>query len=183
MQTKRETVYAFIDSQNLNYSISKDIYKGRKRIYIGWKVDMRYLHKYLKDKFRVKKIFLFIGYVPGNMKMYDSFSKFGYQLVFKPTVINRDGTTKGNVDAELVLHSCKIEYDNYDKSVVVSGDGDFYCLYEFLEKEKKLKNILIPNKFTQSSLLKRFNNYKIFLQRERDKLEFKIGRRYSVPRR
>jgi len=31
-----------------------------------------------------------------------------------------------------VLYAAAIEYSNYDKAVIVSGDGDFYCLHEFL---------------------------------------------------
>ena len=39
---------------------------------------------------------------------------------------------KGNVDAELVLYSAAIEYDNYDKTIVITSDGDFACLFKFL---------------------------------------------------
>ena len=54
---------------------------------------------------------------------------------FKPTLEYKDGTTKGNCDAELVLQAM-IEYLNYDKAVIVTGDGDFYCLVKYLvEKE------------------------------------------------
>ncbi|RLC33594.1 hypothetical protein DRH14_04610 [Candidatus Shapirobacteria bacterium] len=49
----------------------------------------------------------------------------GYILVFKPTLeIKKQGkvTVKGNVDAELVLHTM-IELNNFDKAIIVSGDG------------------------------------------------------------
>ena len=48
------------------------------------------------------------------------------------------------MDAELVLHAM-IEYPNYDKAIVVSGDGDFHCLIEYLEKQGKLARVLILN--------------------------------------
>ena len=35
------------------------------------------------------------------------------------------------LDAELVLHTM-IEYPNYEKVVIVSGDGDFHCLIKYL---------------------------------------------------
>ena len=63
---KRETVYAFIDSQNLNLGTSKDIYRNRKLIYKGWKLDFKKFRIYLNDKFHVKKAFLFIGYIKQN---------------------------------------------------------------------------------------------------------------------
>jgi hypothetical protein len=55
VNTKKETVYAFIDSQNLNLGTSKDIIRNRKKIYDGWKLDYKKFRKYLKDKYRVEK--------------------------------------------------------------------------------------------------------------------------------
>ncbi len=121
--------FAFIDSQNLNLGTSKDIYKKGKLVYKGWKIDFRKFFIYLKDKYRIDKAFLFIGYI--------------------------------------------IEYQNYDKAVVVSGDGDFYCLYEYLQKKNKLKSIIIPNMKSASSLLKKFEKYKLFLETKKSKLEYK----------
>lgn len=179
MIAKRETVFAFIDSQNLNLGTSEDIYRNKKLIYRGWKLDFKKFRKYLSDKFRADKAFLFIGYIKTNEKMYRHLKSFGYEIIFKPTVYDSHGKTKGNVDAELVLHAAAIEYKNYDKTVIVSGDGDFHCLHKFLKQRKKLKSIVIPNKFTESSLLKEFQNFKTFLYRDRYKVEYinKIGRR------
>jgi len=36
---KKHNIYAFIDSQNLNLGTSKDIYKGKNKIYTGWKLE------------------------------------------------------------------------------------------------------------------------------------------------
>ncbi len=78
---------------------------------------------------------------------------------------------KGNCDAELVLHTM-IEYENYDKAVIVSGDGDFHCLVEYLEEENKLKQLIIPNQKSYSSLLKKFGKHGSFL----NGLQEKIGK-------
>jgi len=174
MKYKKPIVYAFIDSQNLNLGTSKDIFKSKKKIYIGWKLDYKKFRQYLTDKFKVKKAFLFIGYIDKNKNLYSKLKSFGYDLVFKQTTRDSLGKPKGNVDAELVLHAAAIEFPNCHKAVVVSGDGDFYCLYEYLEVQKKLKNIIIPNRFSESSLLKKFQLYKLFLYREKEKLELKI---------
>lgn len=163
--------YAFIDSQNLNLGTSKDITKQGKIIYKGWKLDFKKFRRYLTDKFRVDKAFLCIGYIKQNEKLYKQLSSYGYNLVFKPTVKDSLGKSKGNVDAELVLHAAAIEFSEYDKAVIVSGDGDFYCLYEFLDKNKKLFKIIIPNRKSESSLLKHFQGYKVFLIRDKDKVE------------
>lgn len=170
---KHPTIYAFVDSQNLNLGTSKSIYKNRKRIYKGWKLDFKKFRQYLFDKFRVTKAFLFIGYIKQNEKMYRRLRSYGYKLIFKPTVKDNLGKPKGNVDAELVLHAAAIEYPNYDKAVIVSGDGDFYCLHKYLKRNKKLLRIIIPNTKSESSLLKPFQKYKTFIIYEKQKLEFK----------
>ena len=109
----------------------------------------------------VKKAFLFIGYIPRNAELYNALQTAGFTLVFKPTVMHLEKkrlTTKGNVDAELVLYSAAIEYKNYDKAVIVSGDGDFACLAEYLKKNDKLEKIVTPTA-KYSKLLKPYNNF------------------------
>jgi uncharacterized LabA/DUF88 family protein len=91
--------------------------------------------------------------------------------VFKPTFDFKDGKVKGNVDAELVLHSM-IEWNNYNKAVIVTGDGDFYCLIEYLKQKDKLKRILIPNKYKYSTLLKKFGLDITFVSDLRGRLEY-----------
>ena len=141
MKTKKQIIYAFIDSQNLNLGTSKDIRKKGKLIYKGWKIDYKKFRKYLSDKFHVKKAFLFIGYLKENKKLYTHLKSSGYDLIFKQTVKDGQGIPKGNVDAELVLHSAAIEFDQYDKAVIISGDGDFYCLNSILSLSR-IRNTL-----------------------------------------
>ena len=83
-----------------------------------------------------------------------------------------DGKVKGNIDAELVLHTM-IEYPNYDKAVIVTGDGDFHCLIEYLKKQDKLKKLIIPNRYKFSSLLRKFADEMVFMNNLRGKLEYK----------
>ncbi|MBU1104417.1 NYN domain-containing protein [Candidatus Parcubacteria bacterium] len=172
-KNKHPPIYAFIDSQNLNLGTSKDIYRNGKLIYKGWKLDFKKFRRYLLDKFRVSKALLFIGYIPQNKSLYNKLKSYGYELVFKPTVKDNEGKPKGNVDAELVLHSAAIEFANYDKAVIVAGDGDYRCLHEYLIRNKKLSQIIIPNRYSESSLLKDFQKYKIFLYREKENLQLR----------
>ena len=166
----KENNYAFIDSQNLNLSIQA----------LGWKLDFARFHVYLKEKYKIKKAFLFIGYIDGNNELYKFLQEAGFICIFKPTLEYKDGTTKGNVDAELVLQTM-IEYPNFDKAVVVSGDGDFYCLIKYLLEQKKLEDILIPNRFKFSALL-RFRvirPYLRFMNNLDTKLSYKKKRPYK----
>lgn len=140
--------YAFIDGNNL--------YLGAKSQ--GIKVDYRKLRLYLTHKFNVAKAFIFIGYDPERSSLYAALHNAGYILIQKPTVKyyeNGKRTMKGNVDAEIVLHSAAIEYENYDKAIVVTSDGDFRCLFEYLGEQDKLGRIITPTKF-YSSLLQKF---------------------------
>jgi len=148
----------------------KDIKKDGKIIHKGWELDYTKFRKYLADKFRVTKAFIFIGYVKDNEKLYRRLKTAGYELVFKPTVKDCNGKIKGNIDAELVLHTAAIEFNNYDKAIIVSGDGDFHCLLEFLEQKDKLESLIIPNQRRMSSLLKKFELYIMFIIREKGKL-------------
>ncbi|MCX6812062.1 MAG: NYN domain-containing protein [Candidatus Berkelbacteria bacterium] len=163
-------IYAFIDSQNLNLGTRNDLFRGKKKIYSGWQLDFQKFRIYLKDKFRVSKAFIFIGKIKGNEELYKRLKSFEYELIFKPTTKDHEGKPKGNIDAELVLYSAAIEFPNYDKTVVVSGDGDFYCLYEYLVGKKKLLRIIIPNRLSESSLLREFHDYKTFLIRDKNKI-------------
>ena len=160
--------YAFIDSQNLNLGI----------LGLGWKLDFKKFRVYLEEKYAVKKIFLFIGYIPQNQKLYKSLRSYGYLLIFK-SIIKENGKIKGNVDAELVLHTM-IEYQNFDKAIIVSGDGDFSCLIKYLYREDKLLRLVIPNKYKYSILLKRalpLVRYRVFLNDKKKILSYKIKHR------
>src|SRR3989339_1477418 len=115
---KKQSVFAFIDSNNLHLGVLSQ----------GWKLDWRKFRQYLRNKYNVNKAYLFIGQVAGNETLYAFLRKCDYILVFKPTLshfVNNEIVTKGNVDAELVLHAM-IQYKNYQQAVVVTGDGDFY---------------------------------------------------------
>lgn len=98
--------------------------------------------------------------------------KYGYILIFKPTLQLPDGRVKGNIDAELVLHAM-IEYPNYEKALIVTGDGDFHCLVDHLKRQGKLLKLMIPNKFKFSSLLKQWMPDIVFMNDLKGKLEFK----------
>jgi uncharacterized LabA/DUF88 family protein len=170
---KYPKIYAFIDSQNLNLGTSKDIYHRGKIIYHGWKLDMKSFHRYLTEKLRVDKAFLFLGYIKKNEKMYEKFREYGYHIIFKPTVRGQGGKPKGNIDAELVLYSSAIFFKEFDKGIFVSGDGDFHCLYKFMKEKGKLQSILIPNAHTSSKLLNEFSSFCRYIYRDRDLLEKK----------
>jgi len=169
-KTTKPKIYAFIDAQNLSSGVANSFAywkkKGGRANYTGWKIDMQKFRKYLTDRHKVDKAILFMGDDPKYASMRAKFKSFGFDIVLKPHITDKSGKTKGNCDAELVLHACKIEYPHYDKAIVVTGDGDFFCLIEDLIKEDKLKSLFIPNEFRYSSLYKNVDyRYFIFMNR------------------
>ena len=163
-RSSNSPIYAFIDSQNLNLGTQLN----------GWKLDFGKFRTYLLTKFKVKKTYLFIGYIEGNSNLYKYLQEVGYILIFKHVLeIKKDNktTVKGNVDAELVLHTM-IQYPKYHQAIIVSGDGDFYCLIEYLEKNNKLAKIIAPNQ-KYSSLLRKYAKYIFPLKPAKEKLEIK----------
>ncbi len=162
-KTTNKKNYAFIDSQNLNLGIRDQ----------GWLLDYARFRKYLEDKHDVASAFLFIGYISTNQALYTALQKQGYIVIFKPTLRLPSGKVKGNADAELVMHTM-IELPNYEKAVIVSGDGDYHCLVEYLDTIGKLHKLVIPNQNKYSSLYRRFiGRYAVFMNGLRGKLEHK----------
>lgn len=166
---KKPVAYAFVDSQNLNLSVRDQ----------GWKIDYGRFRRYLSDKYNVQKAYMFIGYLPENTQLYTALQTAGFICVFRPTLKNLDGVIKGNCDAELVLQAM-IDFADYDKAVIVSGDGDFQCLAKHLHEGGKLGVLLIPHRMKFSALLK-FDFLKPYHRFVND-LEEKVAYKKKNPR-
>ncbi len=177
-RSRKPNVYAFIDSQNLNLGIQK----------VGWKMNWRKFRQLLAEQYGVTKAFMFIGHMPEHEDMYLQMHDLGFLVVLKPT---QDMTRqhnekkpstktdepedkkpiKGNIDADLVLWAMR-EFKNYDKAIIVSGDGDFYGLLEYLDEKGKLMHIMAPN-WQYSQLLNQFEKYIVRLDKMKRQLEYK----------
>jgi len=163
MKKKKNINYAFIDHQNL--------YLGIKSL--GWSLDWKKLRVYLREKYNITTAYLFLGYLPENQSFYQSLQKRGFILIFKEVLRYKDGSLKGNVDAELVLQTM-IDLKKYHKALIISGDGDFSCLVRHLKTKNKLEKVLVPNIRQYSCLLKKAaTNKLIAFNNLRKKLEYK----------
>jgi len=159
--------YAFIVGQNLYMSIKNQ----------GWSLDYARFRRYLTDKYHVAKAFLFIGHIPTNADLYKSLQEYGFILIFKP-ILEVKGRIKGNIDADLVLQAM-IEYPNYHKAVIVSGDGDFYCLVNYLRNKGKLLKLMVPDDLHYSSLLRKFAPEIVGINKLKNKLGCKKQERHT----
>ena len=68
------------------------------------------------------------------------------------------------------------EINKYKKAILVSGDGDFYSLIEYLDKKNKLGKILTPN-WKYSKLFKNYDKYIYRLDEQRKLLEYRKRKR------
>lgn len=202
-QDRPERVFAFIDSQNLNISTQKFGWKMDWQKFRQWLTDQYGVTKafmfigYIPENESLYEQMHDAGYAvvlkptfdmtrPRPELMADDGNEQGKDTPAKGTTphAGQPGNAKpeenkkpvkGNIDAELVLWAMK-EMSNYEKAIIVSGDGDFYCLIEYLEEKKRLKHLLTPNNH-YSSLYNRYDEYVVRLDDHKRELRYHDFRR------
>lgn len=142
---------AYIDGQNLHM--------GTASSRPSWKIDLKRFRVYLSEKYNVERAYYYLGYVQDGAKyekLYETIQAAGFILVFREHNSAMLGTKKGNVDTDIVFSIMKRPYqkDAFAKIVLVSGDGDYKMLVDFLIEEKRFEKILFPNGKRRSSLYK-----------------------------
>jgi uncharacterized LabA/DUF88 family protein len=129
----------------------------RAAVSLGFEIDYRKLRGWLRQKYNPTYVYLFVGFIPKKATFYNHLRNSGFILIFKQ-VISVNGVVKGNCDAELVLKVVSDFYTHVCTSVVlVTGDGDFGCLVDFLLDNKLKCLILAPDKNRCSIILKSKN--------------------------
>jgi len=121
----------------------------------GWKIDHRKFRTYLKDKYHVDEAYYFLGYVSEEQQsLYNNLQKAGFIVLFREHSSSLKGTKKGNVDTDIVFEVMKtlIERKDFSAILLVSGDGDYKKLVDYLLKKNVFKKMLFPNRQFASSL-------------------------------
>jgi uncharacterized LabA/DUF88 family protein len=190
--TEKPIVYAFIDSQNLNLGIQrmgwkmdwrkfrqylKDKYNvSHAFMFIGYMSENESLYEHMHELGYLIVLKPTVDITPQHVEpsatagdKAGQTASQGDQPTGKPATPERT-IVKGNIDADLVLYAMK-EIANYDKAIIVSGDGDFFGLVEHLEQQQKLANIMTPN-WQYSTLLKPFEQNIIRLDQLRRQLSY-----------
>lgn len=142
---------AYVDGQNL--------FMGTTKRDPSWKVDLAKLRIYLEKKYKVSKAYYFLGFVQDGEKyesLYEEIQSAGFILVFREHNSAMLGKKKGNVDSDIIFSVMKRLYrkESFNKLILVSGDGDYKMLVDFLIEEKKLGKVLFPDGKRASSLYK-----------------------------
>lgn len=135
------------------YLVSKVFYFGGVEVYTfeydyinDGTVPLNKLEKYLIDliksegkKMDEAKLLLLSRHLQ-RVRFYSKLQKFGYNLCLKPvkTYFQEDGSTKrkANCDVDMAFYLMK-ERDNFEKAVVLSGDGDFLPVLKYLKNQGK----------------------------------------------
>lgn len=151
MKVPKENNIAFIDGQNLHLSTTAN----------NWKVDYRKLRIYLKDKYHVMDAYYYFGYVSEEQQgLYSNLQRAGFIVVFKEHSSILSTKKKGNVDTDIVFEVMKNCIDNKDfnKIVLISGDGDYKKMVDYLIQKERFKKILFPSRKFSSSLYKKLGS-------------------------
>jgi len=149
MSISKNNNLSFIDGQNL--------YMGTRSDNPAWEIDLAKFREYLSKKYHVQKAYYFLGYVNEVYQdLYEEIQNAGFILIFRQHNSAMLGKKKGNVDSDIIFAIMKKLYkkEPFDKIVLVSGDGDYKMLVDFLIEEEKFEKILFPNKQFASSLYK-----------------------------
>lgn len=136
---------AFIDGQNLHLGAKQN----------GWAVDHERFRVYLKEKYHISEAYYFLGFVSQEEQdLYDKLQKAGFILSFREHAATLRGQKKGNVDCDIVFSIMKklVEDEPFEKVFIVSGDGDYKKLVDFLIKKRRFAKMLFPNREFASSL-------------------------------
>ncbi|MBI2056163.1 MAG: NYN domain-containing protein [Candidatus Sungbacteria bacterium] len=173
------------------YSVSRAFYFGGVEIHNfeynyqkNETIPLNELEKHLKtlisnDGAKLNEAeLLLIGRHLQRVRFYPHLNSFGYKLYLKPVKLydQEDGTTKrkANCDVDKAFHLMK-EKDNFNRAVVLSGDGDFLLVLKYLKDNGKDMIILGRSERTAKEI-KQFagSNFKDFQYlRERLKMSEK----------
>ncbi len=123
---KEQRVGVFIDTQNLYHS-ARNLYKGR-RVNFG---------NVLRDAVAGRKLVRAVAYVitteAGDEKnFFDALTKLGIETKTKDLQVFHSGIKKGDWDVGLTVDAIKMA-TRLDSVVIISGDGDYVPLVEYLQ--------------------------------------------------
>ncbi len=177
-RAKPSITYAFIDASNLFYGGEKSLgwkidyrkllaylkrkYRARKVLYYGGVETQGFAYSVLSGRsidLDALLAFLQKKYVPvayiQRVKFYRKLSSFGYVLKLKPVKLFRepDGSVKkkANCDVDMTFDLMRL-IDEYESLVVLSGDGDFTVVLDYLKRVGKTVKILARGERTAKEI-------------------------------
>jgi uncharacterized LabA/DUF88 family protein len=148
------------EGNNVAYIDGANLYNGVKQL--KWQFDYKRFRVWLREKYKVKQAYLFLGLVPKYKDLYKYLQETGYTLIFKEIIFDGDGKAKGNCDADIVVLAMQDAYEKrFNSSVLVSSDGDYAPLVKFLISKNKIEAVISPYETKKCSVLLKRTDVKI----------------------
>lgn len=140
MFDQREKIALFVDGANL-YATSRSL---------GFDIDYKKMLKYFQKQAYLLRAYYYTALIEDQeyssiRPLIDWLDYNGYKLVTKPTKEFTDSAgrrkVKGNMDIELAVDALEL-VPTVDHFVLFSGDGDFRCLVEALQRKGRKVSVI-----------------------------------------
>lgn len=161
---KDQRVGVFVDSQNMYHS-ARNLYKAR----VNFK---ELLEEAVAGRVLIRAITYVISTEGGEEKsFFEAMEKMGYEIKDKDLQIFPGGMKKADWDVGLAVDTIKLA-DKLDVVIIISGDGDYVPLVEYLKVNKGCKVEVIA--FGESTSAKLIEIADEFTDLSQDKKRFLI---------
>lgn len=127
-----QNIYHTTGRRRVNYEVLKDILDNGNSVFVAFK-----------------------SYNPkdaGDNKFIDALALIGYRVITKPIRELPDGIVKANMDMEMAMEILG-QAPHLEEIVIVSGDGDFAPLVNYLVGQGKYVILVGPEGFTARELI------------------------------
>jgi uncharacterized protein (TIGR00288 family) len=151
LQHHDQRVAVFIDVQNMYHS-AKHLFKAR----VNFK-------EVLKESVSGRRLVRAIGYVVRSegeeeKSFFEALVKLGIELKSKELQVFYGGLKKADWDVGIALDAANLA-DSVDVIVLVSGDGDFIPLIEYLDNRGKIVEVVAFAKSASSKLQQKAHSF------------------------
>jgi uncharacterized LabA/DUF88 family protein len=151
----------YIDGSNLNLSAKNH----------GLEIDLNLMLLYLKEKYYINSC----KYFTPNFKFleteFEILKQSGVEIIYKK-IYREDKKVKANCDVEISHHiTLDVRDGKVDKVILLTGDGDFYSLLEYIESNNVEAKIIAIYPKDTSRLYRNSNKFGLtYLSQVKEKI-------------
>jgi len=155
---KDQRVAVFVDVQNMYYS-ARNLYDS--------KVNYSKLLKIAKDDRKLIRAIAYVveGQTPEEENFFEALENIGFEVKKKELREFYSGAKKGDWDMGIAIDAIRMS-DKIDVAVIVTGDGDFTSLVDYLKAKGVIVEVLSFGKSTSEKLV---NAADVFLNMDKKK--------------
>ena len=170
---KHQRVAVFVDVQNMYHS-AKNLYRANVNF-----------AEVLKTAVAGRELIRAIAYTTRSENQtensfFEALDKQGFEVRMKDLQIFIDGSKKGDWDVGIAVDTIKLA-DKIDSVILVTGDGDYYPLIQYLQENKGCQvEILSFGETTSSKLLDIVDDY---IDLSDDKKKYLMNYKKNIRRR